>query len=60
VEGGSILLNSFIDKNIWDEARVFIGNKLFYEGVKAPKINEKLVSNNLIYKDHFLFYNQNQ
>jgi diaminohydroxyphosphoribosylaminopyrimidine deaminase / 5-amino-6-(5-phosphoribosylamino)uracil reductase len=60
VEGGSILLNSFIDKNIWDEARVFIGNKLFCEGVKAPNINEKLVSNNLIYKDHLLFYNQNQ
>ncbi|MEN8123363.1 MAG: RibD family protein, partial [Bacteroidota bacterium] len=36
VEGGEKLLSSFINTNLWDEARVFVGNKYFKEGVKAP------------------------
>jgi diaminohydroxyphosphoribosylaminopyrimidine deaminase/5-amino-6-(5-phosphoribosylamino)uracil reductase len=39
VEGGKILLENFINKGIWDEARVFTGNKLFRKGVLAPRIN---------------------
>lgn len=38
IEGGSILHNSFIESGLWDEARVFVGNKMFYSGVKSPKI----------------------
>ncbi len=41
VEGGSKLLSSFIEKNLWDEARVFIGYKTFIKGVQAPKIIQK-------------------
>ncbi len=41
VEGGAQLLNTFITKNLWDEARVFIGNKYFINGLKAPNINLK-------------------
>lgn len=44
VEGGALLLNSFIQKNLWDEARVFIGNKFFGEGVKAPTFKGSMVS----------------
>lgn len=36
VEGGQMLLNSFINKKLWDEARVFIGKCNFNRGVKAP------------------------
>ena len=36
IEGGTKLLQSFIDQNLWDEARVFTGDKQFVEGVKAP------------------------
>lgn len=37
VEGGSKLLQSFIDSGKWDEARVIINNNLLLEsGVKAP------------------------
>ena len=36
IEGGAMLLNSFIQKGLWDEARVFVGNKFFGDGVKAP------------------------
>ena len=37
VEGGEKLLTSFIEAGLWDEARIFVGNKYFKEGVKAPK-----------------------
>lgn len=40
VEGGTTLLQSFIDENLWDEARVFINpNKNFEKGIKAPTID---------------------
>ncbi len=41
IEGGLKALTSFIDQNLWDEARVFIGNKTFKSGIKAPKINKE-------------------
>ncbi len=44
IEGGAIIINSFVQKNLWDEARVFVGNKFFYDGVKAPVFNRKLYS----------------
>jgi diaminohydroxyphosphoribosylaminopyrimidine deaminase/5-amino-6-(5-phosphoribosylamino)uracil reductase len=36
IEGGSKTLQTFINENLWDEARVFIGPNNFYEGVKSP------------------------
>ncbi|MBE9467550.1 MAG: bifunctional diaminohydroxyphosphoribosylaminopyrimidine deaminase/5-amino-6-(5-phosphoribosylamino)uracil reductase RibD [Bacteroidetes bacterium] len=39
IEGGEKLIMSFVNQNIWDEARVFVGNKFFYNGIKAPKVN---------------------
>ena len=39
VEGGAQTLQTFIDANLWDEARVFIGNCTFEKGVKAPILN---------------------
>ncbi|OFX37179.1 MAG: riboflavin biosynthesis protein RibD [Bacteroidetes bacterium GWA2_32_17] len=44
IEGGLFTLNSFINKNLWDEARVFTGNKKFEKGLKAPVIKGKLLS----------------
>lgn len=38
VEGGAQLLQSFIDQNLWQEARVFEGNKYLTNGIVAPKI----------------------
>ncbi len=40
VEGGKLLLDSFIQQNLWDEARVFIGNKYFERGLSAPAFNK--------------------
>jgi diaminohydroxyphosphoribosylaminopyrimidine deaminase / 5-amino-6-(5-phosphoribosylamino)uracil reductase len=44
VEGGAKLLNSFIEKNLWDEARVFTSDKFFVKGIKAPVIPVSAVS----------------
>ncbi|TAJ06812.1 bifunctional diaminohydroxyphosphoribosylaminopyrimidine deaminase/5-amino-6-(5-phosphoribosylamino)uracil reductase RibD [Marinilabiliaceae bacterium JC017] len=38
VEGGYQLLESFIQASSWDEAHVYVGQKWFRQGVKAPKI----------------------
>jgi len=38
VEGGSILLNSFLQDGFWDEAFVYTGNQFFGRGVEAPHI----------------------
>lgn len=38
VEGGKQTLQTFIDNNLWDEARVFIGNISLNKGVNAPQL----------------------
>lgn len=60
VEGGQMLLNSFILQNLWDEARVFIGNKQFFEGTRAPEISGQLVSKEIIGDSSLLIYNNNK
>ena len=40
VEGGSRTLQYFIIDNVWDEARVIVGDLKFGDGVKAPIINK--------------------
>jgi len=57
VEGGKMLLDTFIKADLWDEARVFIGNKKFYNGIKAPDISkDKMISNELAGNDRLLFF----
>ncbi|PHR74198.1 MAG: riboflavin biosynthesis protein RibD [Lutibacter sp.] len=38
IEGGTQTLQGFINADLWDEARVFIGNKKFGKGLKSPEI----------------------
>jgi diaminohydroxyphosphoribosylaminopyrimidine deaminase/5-amino-6-(5-phosphoribosylamino)uracil reductase len=38
VEGGATLLQSFIDMELWDEARVFSADVLLPEGIEAPTL----------------------
>jgi diaminohydroxyphosphoribosylaminopyrimidine deaminase/5-amino-6-(5-phosphoribosylamino)uracil reductase len=38
VEGGKLLIDEFLKRGIWDEARVLIGNKEFIKGVPAPSM----------------------
>ncbi len=39
IEGGTRLLQSFIDANLWDEARIFTGKVRFGDGIKAPHLS---------------------
>lgn len=41
IEGGANILNQFIRSGMWDEARVFIGEKTFGEGIPAPEMHEE-------------------
>lgn len=43
IEGGARTLQGFIDKGLWDEARIFTGNQQFGEGIAAPVITGNLM-----------------
>ncbi|MCF2873838.1 MULTISPECIES: bifunctional diaminohydroxyphosphoribosylaminopyrimidine deaminase/5-amino-6-(5-phosphoribosylamino)uracil reductase RibD [unclassified Tenacibaculum] len=56
VEGGTKTLQTFIDAELWDEARVFIGNTEFRNGVKAPEIKGKIINKESIDNDVLKIY----
>ena len=49
-------LQTFIDENVWDEARVFTGTNTFKTGVKAPIFKGKLMSEIQILDDTLKAY----
>ncbi|PKQ44857.1 bifunctional diaminohydroxyphosphoribosylaminopyrimidine deaminase/5-amino-6-(5-phosphoribosylamino)uracil reductase RibD [Confluentibacter flavum] len=51
IEGGKHMLQTFIDENLWDEARVFTGNTLFNSGLEAPPLHGRLISEENIMDD---------
>ncbi len=51
VEGGTKTLQSFIDKNLWDEARVFHTNSELLKGVRSPNIEGEIISSKEIDTD---------
>ena len=56
IEGGRQTLQSFIDENLWDEARVFRGPSVLNDGIKAPKIKAKLMAAKAIINDELLIF----
>ncbi|WP_286965142.1 bifunctional diaminohydroxyphosphoribosylaminopyrimidine deaminase/5-amino-6-(5-phosphoribosylamino)uracil reductase RibD [Flavobacterium sp. UBA4854] len=54
IEGGRQTLQSFIDENLWDEARIFIGKTSFEKGTKAPEISRKNSSKTNILDDELI------
>ena len=54
IEGGQQTLQSFIDDNLWDEARVFIGKIDFTKGTKAPVIQKRNITKTSILSDELL------
>jgi diaminohydroxyphosphoribosylaminopyrimidine deaminase/5-amino-6-(5-phosphoribosylamino)uracil reductase len=56
VEGGAKTLQTFIDENLWDEARVFKGQVIFKSGTKAPVFSGKLISEEKIKTDILKIY----
>jgi len=55
IEGGLQTLQSFIDENIWDEARIFIGKTSFGKGTKAPVISKKNTTKTLVQNDELIY-----
>jgi len=51
IEGGAQTLQSFINEDLWDEARVFVGDTIFKEGLSAPEIKGIEKSNQHIFSD---------
>jgi diaminohydroxyphosphoribosylaminopyrimidine deaminase/5-amino-6-(5-phosphoribosylamino)uracil reductase len=53
IEGGAHALNSFIEAGLWDEARIFTGEAVLGDGIKAPvvtatRVEESLSGNDLL------------
>lgn len=51
IEGGARTLQTFIDGNLWDEARIFKGKISFKEGIKAPVSSGNLIEQQTIFDD---------
>tara|TARA_B100001173_G_scaffold311861_1_gene330585 strand:- start:3136 stop:4170 length:1035 start_codon:yes stop_codon:yes gene_type:complete len=43
IEGGGETLQSFIDTDLWDEARIFVTKQKISDGLKGPKIKRESV-----------------
>lgn len=56
IEGGAKLLNSLIEANLWDEARVFLVNYYFSGGKSAPQLPVTTFYNHKIEEDDLLVF----
>jgi diaminohydroxyphosphoribosylaminopyrimidine deaminase/5-amino-6-(5-phosphoribosylamino)uracil reductase len=56
VEGGRRLIQSFVQHDLWDEARVFKGNIRFGDGISAPVITSVIPEEWYIREDLLRFY----
>ena len=56
IEGGAKTLQTFIDENLWDEARIFIGKTEFNIGTRAPRLKGTLISESYIIDDKLKIY----
>jgi diaminohydroxyphosphoribosylaminopyrimidine deaminase/5-amino-6-(5-phosphoribosylamino)uracil reductase len=54
IEGGRQTLQTFIDANLWDEARIFIGSVEFKAGTKAPNLAKNQFKKQSIGNDRLL------
>jgi diaminohydroxyphosphoribosylaminopyrimidine deaminase/5-amino-6-(5-phosphoribosylamino)uracil reductase len=58
VEGGAKTLERFLDSNLWDEARILVGDISFEKGLAAPKINVQPSQTMKLGKDTLYYYNR--
>jgi diaminohydroxyphosphoribosylaminopyrimidine deaminase/5-amino-6-(5-phosphoribosylamino)uracil reductase len=56
VEGGAVLLESFLNQGLWDEARVFKSPKVLGDGLAAPAIRGRLVDTDRVGEDWLRTY----
>ena len=57
IEGGTITINSFIEKNLYDEIRVFTTDKIFKKGINSPELPDiNLIETSIINNDKLEVY----
>ena len=56
IEGGLRTLQTFIDANLWDEARIFTGKSFLGEGIKAPLLSKTSSEKYFIEKDELTIF----
>ena len=56
IEGGKAVLESFIQDNLWDEARVFSSDAFIEQGIKAPDFNFQPSDETRILNDSLKYY----
>lgn len=56
IEGGRQTLQTFIDANLWDEARVFKGTAIFINGTPAPQLSANAIHREMILDDELIIY----
>lgn len=56
VEGGAQVLASFIEANLWDEARVIISSGTLNEGIKAPVLTKAVRHSQALDSDRILLF----
>jgi diaminohydroxyphosphoribosylaminopyrimidine deaminase/5-amino-6-(5-phosphoribosylamino)uracil reductase len=57
VEGGAKLLQTFIEKHFWDEARVITNQDLMVnEGLNAPAFSGELIQEEKIFSDSIQYF----
>ena len=57
IEGGSQTIHTFLEFNLWDEARIFRGKSTFSEGILAPKIEGFIKTKQSIMNDELVILN---
>lgn len=56
IEGGRKTLDLFLKSNLWDEARVLVGDIEFHNGIEAPKLNNNPYIENRFRRDTIITY----
>ena len=56
IEGGAKTLQTFINEELWDEARIFTGTVEFKDGTKAPELKGRLISESRLKNDLLKIY----
>jgi diaminohydroxyphosphoribosylaminopyrimidine deaminase/5-amino-6-(5-phosphoribosylamino)uracil reductase len=59
IEGGRQTLQTFIDENLWDEARIFKGSVFLENGIQSPNIIKNEGSKKTIVEDELLIFFNN-
>ena len=56
IEGGAQTLQHFIAANLWDEAYIFSGATSFSEGIAAPTISGRIITETSLVQDQLTIY----